>query len=257
MLHRSLIKGLAIVFFIILALKLTLVPYIVDMFNKGIELKRDMECLRVAKFYNPYNKTWMAYVKFRWCPLPDSHERVEEYRKEIEMYAKRRLETLEWLYRKEPGMKIYANIHLIRPVEAEEYMELVRKYNLTVIAIKDAYFDKNGEFLVGGVGPGNISEALRIALSSLMRHGVIKSVDEIRILISGFIVYENVSKLYKLQEDPLVYLVDVGPMDVIMRYKAMGYVVVGSGPEWLSWLGLPGFITHSAKGHNITLTKIR
>jgi len=257
---RGLVKGFAIISSILLALTLSIGSLIADMANNGIEIKRrNIECISVYKFFDPFNKTPAVYIKFRYCP----HWDPVVYKGEIEAYTKQRLALLKWLYRHMPEEEFYAKVNFVRLLKLSEYEEFVKKYNLKPLVAEIIVFTKDGKFFEQGGGPGDVAELLskyseRLRIMAEMRPWYFQGItlDDLEIMVGSFGIKANASLLYRLQQDPLVYLVDVGPRDIVLSYKAMGYAVYGPVVEDLMILILPR-VTIDAYWTNISLTKTK
>jgi hypothetical protein len=228
--YRTLFKVFAVFLVILIALSSTLASWLVVLIfaihdiDMWVRYSR-AECISVSRL-PPF-----AVIK-----IADCGETLED----IVDHAKERISKLRSIAEKRPSMVLEANIHFRRYLDPDEALRIVEDYNLTVTWYSTVYFNPKGEY---------------IAASS----GIVRSYEELKSVISGarvegFVVKANATTLVKLQDHPLVFLVDPGPIDMIMGMKALGYRYID-----MRWTHPPGYMLSFAywKLNRTELPKVR
>ncbi|MEN2974854.1 MAG: hypothetical protein ABDH32_04660 [Candidatus Caldarchaeales archaeon] len=160
---------------------------------------------------------------------------------EASAYISRRIKLLKYLASAYPDHVLDAVVSPIKPLTLEDYAKLIRdginvtwtKYQLVKL--------KTGEYVGGGVFsfPTSIEDHIK------RHHG---NVSGLSIQILDFKVKASISKLMKLQENPLVLLVDVGPLDVVYKYVKEGAMVYIKRP-------FGGYLTEQIIAYGLTINK--
>jgi hypothetical protein len=228
--YRTLFKVFVVLLVILIALSSTLASWLVVLIfaihdiDMWVRYSR-AECISVSRL-PPF-----AVIKIANCG-----ETLED----IVDHAKERISKLRSIAEKRPSMVLEANIHFRRYLDPDKALRIVEDYNLTVTWYSTVYFNPKGEY---------------IAASS----GIVRSYEELKSVISGarvqgFVVKANATTLVKLQDHPLVFLVDPGPIDMIMGMKALGYRYID-----MRWTHPPGYMLSFAywKLNRMELPKVR
>ncbi len=150
---------------------------------------------------------------------------------DVRAYANNRSALLKLIAEKKGDMVVEAIIQPIKPLTVEEYLQLVTKYNVTVLAFGHwSYPDGGGRIVIHPEDLGDplpeevftwcesIKESLRRLHGDTYR-GV--PIDQFVCIyrISGITVRAKLKELIKVNEDPLVLTVDLGPLLVAEQYR--------------------------------------
>jgi len=228
--YRTLFKVFAVLLVILIALSSTLASWLVVLIFAIHDI--DMwvrygraECISVSRLH-PF-----AVIK-----IADCGETLED----IVDHAKERISKLRSIAEKRPSMVLEANIHFRRYLDPDEALRIVEDYNLTVTWYSNVCFNPKGEYIAESSGIIRSYEELKSAISGAR--------------VEGFVVKANATTLVKLQDHPLVFLVDPGPIDMIMGMKALGYRYID-----MRWTHPPGYMLSFAywKLNRTELPKVR
>jgi len=156
-------------------------------------------------------------------------EKPDEFRE----FVRRRIYLLKALAEGVPEykIKIRAWVSPVKPLTDRELEELVARYGLELITTTFKYTRSDtGEYVAtgGGVGPWLTppEHRLKALQEELLPPGV-----KLEYRIVAFGVASTVESLLKLQNDPMILLVDVGPLDILYHYVQQGALVFLIGPE--------------------------
>ncbi len=154
-------------------------------------------------------------------------EKPDEFRE----FVRRRIYLLKALAEGVPEYKIKAWVSPVKPLTDRELEELVARYGLELITTTFKYTRSDtGEYVAtgGGVGPWLTppEHRLKALQEELLPPGV-----KLEYRIVAFGVASAVESLLKLQNDPMILLVDVGPLDILYHYVQQGALVFLIGPE--------------------------
>jgi hypothetical protein len=176
------------------------------------------ECVKVYKVF-PY-----AVIK-----IADCGKTLDDFK----AHAKSRMSLLKSISERHPDAILKANINFRRHLDPEEALKIVEDYNLTVTSYTIIYVNLKGEYLEMHSG---LVEDFKKLKSKLL-----ESIPGAKIKVNGFIVEANATTLIKLQGHDLVFLVDPGPIDMVIGLKALGYKYID-----MRWIHPPGYIlTHA------------
>lgn len=223
---------------IMVALGLTLVilaipviPMMLDIVYNGFREEKvkytPAECLEIARVPP------VAIIKVSGCV-----KTLEDY---IE-HAKVRIALLRRVAEAKPDEILLANIHFREPLSVDEAFKLVEEYDLQVVWYSALYLDSKGDYVAGSSGRVfNLSE-LRARLQHHVNVWKSRSnIEYLEVKLEGFIVKANASVLYEVQRDDRVFLVDIGPYDLIVEMKFKGYKYID-----MRWINGAGWITGGA-----------
>ena len=240
--YRTLFKVFAVFLVILIALSSTLASWLVVLIfaihdiDMWVRYSR-AECISVSRL-PPF-----AVIK-----IADCGETLED----IVDHAKERISKLRSIAEKRPSMVLEANIHFRRYLDPDEALRIVEDYNLTVTWYSTVYFNPKGEYIAASSGIVRSYEELKSAISGARVS--VAHIPDIKIKVEGFVVKANATTLVKLQDHPLVFLVDPGPIDMIMGMKALGYRYID-----MRWTHPPGYMLSFAywKLNRMELPKVR
>ncbi len=163
-----------------------------------------------------------AFISVKLGGGPDS---IDEFRE----FIRRRITVLKILAADAPDHKLGAWVSPIKPLTSEEFDALISKHGLEVISTNFRYIRKDtGERVATGGGFGLLQppeHRLKGIQEDLLPPGV-----EIDYRIVDFSVYSTAQSLLNLQNDPLILIVDVGPLDVLYQYARRGAYIFWSSP---------------------------
>ncbi|MEN2974806.1 MAG: hypothetical protein ABDH32_04415 [Candidatus Caldarchaeales archaeon] len=147
-------------------------------------------------------------------------------------FIKRRITLLKILATEVPDYKIETWVSPVKPLTLQEYESLVSQYKLEIISTTFKYIRKDtGELVASGgrLGPWlrPPEHRLETIKEELLPPGV-----EIDYRIVAFAVSSTTSSLINLQKDPLILIVDIGPLDVLYRYANSGAYIVMRSPKY-------------------------
>ncbi len=152
---------------------------------------------------------------------------------ELRDFIRRRIFLLKAFAEGAPDYRIDAWVSPVKPLTEKEYDELVSRHGLEIVTTTFKYMRKDtGEVVATGGGFGFLTSPPEHRLKTLQEELLPPGV-ELEYRITSFSVSTTAEALLKLQKDPLILIVDFGPLDIIYQYAKQGAVVYFFGPRRL------------------------